>query len=164
MEDKVYFLFSEIKKKGSSWLKAWYTYIVTWRLTAGVVQSELMFIIGQQLANAWLLRSWRTFAWHWVCQEAWKPEQSIARHRFAKHVSDTRGLVAVGLRHAPVTSDRQIATDEPFKGVFCPQSTPSYKRACKSFAGGIRKTDVIRASQSQWNRRCSWSRKEWNES
>jgi hypothetical protein len=34
----------------------------------------------------------------------------------------------------------------------------------ESSAEGIRKTDVIRTSQSQWKRRHSWSRKEWNES
>jgi hypothetical protein len=35
----------------------------------------------------------------------------------------------------PVTTDTQIIRDEPFNGVLCFRSTPSYKRTWNSFAG-----------------------------
>jgi hypothetical protein len=57
------------------------------------------------------------------------------------------GLVAAEMTHVPVTTDMQITTNEPFKGVFCFWSAPSYKR--EFIQQLVSRTGVISGRHSQ---------------
>jgi hypothetical protein len=119
---------------------------VKWWVKVGMVKSEWKSIAGQRLSTALLPRSWRTFAWR-VCQKTWKPEWSIARGRFAKRVSVTMGRCRrIDTRRIQQTNRSGECSVSGLHQVMKGHLIHSQE----GFVRRIRKTDVTRASQSQW--------------
>jgi hypothetical protein len=122
--------------------------MILWRnrplLDNGSVNTHSHVNIGQRLANVRLLRSSRTFAWQRV-SESLKAGIVHCWARFGKHIFATTGLVALELTNVPATTDTQINTNEPFRGVFCFRSASDYKRYLIRF---VRQTSFVQVSQS----------------